>query len=75
MPLMDFVNYNYSGLGYIVGAKGNVYLKSEKLIKKNEEIFINYSISHEAISFYFEHGFIDKNFNSFKIKKMNLSLI
>lgn len=74
MPVMDFVNYNYSGLGYIVGAEGNVYLKSEKLIKKNEEIFVNYSQSHEAISFYFEHGFIDKNFNSFKIKKNELKL-
>mgnify|MGYP000347765313 CR=1 FL=1 len=74
MPIMDFVNYNYSGLSYRVGVKGNVYIKSEKLIKKNEEILINYSQSQEAISFYFAHGFIDKSFNSFKIKKNELKL-
>ena len=74
MPMMDFVNYNYFGLEFRVGNKGNVYLKSEKLIKKNEEILVNYSKSHEAISFFFEHGFIDSSFNSFKIKKNELKL-
>ena len=75
MPIMDFVNYNYNGLTYIMGKNGNVYIKSEKFIKKNDEIFVNYTPStQEAISFYFEHGFIDKSFNSFKIKKNELKL-
>ena len=75
MPIMDFVNYNYHGLKYMMGKNGNVYIKSKKIIKKNEEIFVNYTPSiQEAISFYFEHGFIDKSFNSFKIKKNELKL-
>ena len=75
MPIMDFVNYKYSGLTYMMGDKGNVYINSDKIIKKNQEIFVNYTPSiQEAISFYFEHGFVDKSFNSFKIKKNELRL-
>ena len=75
MPIMDFVNYKYSGLTYMMGDKGNVYLNSDKIIKKDQEIFVNYTPSiQEAISFYFEHGFVDKSFNSFKIKKNELKL-
>ena len=75
MPIMDFVNYNYNGLTYLMGESGNVYIKSEKIIKKDDEIYVNYTPSiQEAISFYFEHGFIDKSFNSFKIKKNELKL-
>ena len=75
MPIMDFVNYNYNGLKYMLGENGNVYIQSKKIIKKNEEIFVNYTPSiQEAISFYFEHGFIDNSFNSFKIKKNELKL-
>ena len=72
---MDFVNYKYSGLTYMMGDKGNVYINSDKIIKKNQEVFVNYTPSiQEAISFYFEHGFVDKSFNSFKIKKNELKL-
>ena len=75
MPIMDFVNYNYNGLNYMLGENGNVHIKSKKIINKHEEIFVNYTPSiQEAISFYFEHGFIDKSFNSFKIKKNELKL-
>ena len=75
MPIMDFVNYNYKGLTYLMGENGNVYIKSETSIKKNDEIFVNYTPStQEAISFFFEHGFIDESFNSFKIKKNELKL-
>ena len=69
MPIMDLVNYNYSGLTYQIGEKRNIFIKSKNDIKKNEEIFVNYtSSSINAITFFFEHGFIDRSFNSFEIK-------
>ena len=74
MPIMDFINYHFEGLNFSTGKNGNVYLKSTKHIKKNEEILINYAQSTDAISFFFEQGFTDKSFNSFKIKKNELRL-
>lgn len=74
MPIMDFVNYHYKGLRYSAGKNGNIYLKSTKYIKQNEEILINYTQSTDAISFFFEQGFIDNSFNSFKIKKNELKI-
>ena len=69
MPVMDLVNYNYAGLTYKMGEKGNIYIKSKNIIKKSEEIYVNYtSSSINAITFFFEHGFIDSSFNSFEIK-------
>ena len=74
MPIMDFVNYHYEGLRYSAGKNGNIYLKSTKYIKRDEEVLINYTQSTDAISFFFEQGFIDNSFNSFKIKKNELKL-
>ena len=74
MPVMDFVNYHYDGLNYSTSNNGNVYLKSTKHIKKNEEILINYTEAIDAISFFFAHGFVDNSYNSFKIKKNELNL-
>lgn len=74
MPIMDFVNYHYKGLRYSVGKNNNIYLKSIKHIKQNEEVLINYTQSTDAISFFFEQGFIDNSFNSFKIKKNELKI-
>ena len=80
MPVMDLVNYNYAGLNYQMGEKGNIYIKSKSTIKKGQEIYVNYtSSSINAITFFFEHGFIDNSFNSFEIKggelKFNLNNI
>jgi hypothetical protein len=74
MPIMDFVNYHYKGLRYSAGKNGNIYLESTKYIKQNEEVLINYTQSTDAISFFFEQGFIDNSFNSFKIKKNELKI-
>ena len=71
---MDFVNYHYEGLKYSAGKDGNIYLKSTKHIKQNEEVLINYARSTDAISFFFEQGFIDNSYNSFKIKKNELKI-
>ena len=73
MPIMDLVNYNYAGLTYKMGENENIYIKSKNIIRKNEEIFVNYtSSSIHAITFFFEHGFIDNSFNSFEIKSGEL---
>ena len=45
MPVMDLVNYNYAGLTYKMGEKGNIYIKSKNIIKKSEEIYVNYTSS------------------------------
>ena len=73
MPVMDLVNYNYAGLTYKMGEKGNIYIKSKNIIEKSEEIYVNYTTSSiNAITFFFEHGFIDSSFNSFEIKGREL---
>jgi len=74
MPVMDFVNYKYNGLQYLIGKNKNLYIKSKKDIKKGEEIFINYTYSSDSISFFLKHGFIDDSFNSFRIKKNELKI-
>ena len=74
MPIMDFVNYHYSGLKYMTGDSGNIYVKSKEKIKKNQEILISYTHSSDAISFFLKHGFIDESFSSFRIKKNELKL-
>lgn len=74
MPIMDFVNYHYSGLKYLTGDSGNIYIKSKEKIKKDQEILISYTHSSDAISFFFKHGFVDESFNSFRIKKNELKL-
>ena len=74
MPMMDFVNYHNEGLNYSTSKDGNIYLKSTKNIKKNEEILINYTDATDAISFFLGHGFVDDSYNSFKIKKNELNL-
>ena len=73
MPIMDFVNYHYDGLKYLIGNNGNIYIKSQEEIKKNQEILISYTLS-DAISFFLKHGFIDESFRSFRIKKNELKL-
>ena len=52
MPIMDFVNYHYSGLKYLTGDSGNIYIKSKEN-KKDQEILISYTHSSDAISFFF----------------------
>ena len=74
MPMMDFVNYHNGGLNYSTSKNGNIYLKSTKHIKKNQEILINYADATDAISFFLGHGFVDNSYNSFKIKKNELNL-
>ena len=74
MPIMDFVNYHYDGLQYLTGSTGNIFIKADKEIKKNQEILISYTKSSDAISFFLKHGFIDDSFNSFRIKKDELKL-
>lgn len=74
MPIMDFVNYHYDGLKYLTNSNGDVFIKTDKKIKKNQEILISYTSSSDAISFFFKHGFVDESFNSFRIKKNELRL-
>ena len=74
MPMMDFVNYHNGGLNYSTSKNGNVYLKSTKHIKKNEEILINYADATDAVTFFLGHGFVDNSYNAFKIKKNELNL-
>ena len=52
MPIMDFVNYHHEGLSYSNSKDGNVYLKSTKHIKKNQEILINYADATDAVTFF-----------------------
>ncbi len=73
MPLMDFVNYDENGTNYIQNKDSDVLINSNKNIKKDDEIYINYAHT-DPITFYLKHGFITKNFNSFKIKKNELNL-
>ena len=74
MPIMDFVNYHHEGLSYSNSKDGNVYLKSTKHIKKNQEILINYADATDAVTFFLGHGFVDNSYNAFKIKKNELNL-
>ena len=74
MPIMDFVNYHHEGLSYSNSKDGNVYLKSTKHIKKNQEILINYADATDAVTFFLGHGFVDNSYDSFKIKKNELNL-
>ena len=74
MPMMDLVNYHNEGLNYSTSKDGNVYLKSTKHIKKNQEILINYADATDAVTFFLGHGFVDNSYNAFKIKKNELNL-
>lgn len=74
MPILDLVNYNYDGLKYQDGNNGNVFIESEKNIKENEEICVNYVQETDAIAFFFKLGFIDDSLNSFMIKKNQIKL-
>ena len=74
MPMMDLVNYHNEGLNYSTSKDGNIYLKSTKHIKKNQEILINYADATDAVTFFLGHGFVDNSYNAFKIKKNELNL-
>lgn len=73
MPVVDFLNYSDSGANLQQDDNSNIFIVSNKNIKKNEEIFINYT-NTDSITFFLNHGFITNNFNSFKIKKNELKL-
>ena len=73
MPVIDFLNYSDNGSNLQQDHNSNIFIESNKNIKKNEEIFINYT-NTDSITFFLNHGFTTNNFNSFKIKKNELKL-
>ena len=72
MPIMDFVNHDEYGTNYVVSNNSDVYIKSNKALKKNDEILVNYTHT-DPITFYLKQGFINQDFNSFIIKKNELT--
>lgn len=72
MPIMDFVNHDEFGTNYIVSNNSDVYIKSNKVLHKNDEVLVNYTHS-DPITFYLKQGFINDDFNSFIIKKNELT--
>ena len=72
MPIMDFVNHDENGTNYMVSDNSSVYILSNKVLKKNDEVLVNYTHT-DSISFYLKQGFINDDFNSFQIKKNELN--
>lgn len=72
MPVIDFVNHDEQGTNYMTGDNSNIYIKSNKVLKKNDEILVNYTHT-DPITFYLKQGFINDDFNSFIIKKNELT--
>jgi len=72
MPVMDFVNHDEHGTNFMTGDNSNIYIKSNKVLKKNDEILVNYTHT-DPITFYLKQGFINDDFNSFIIKKNELT--
>ena len=72
MPIMDFVNHDEYGTNYVVSNNSDVYIKSNKVLKKNDEVLVNYTHT-DPITFYLKQGFINEDFNSFIIKKNELT--
>ena len=72
MPIMDFVNHDEYGSNYLLSDNSDVYIKSNKVLKKNDEVLVNYNHT-DPITFYLKQGFINDDFNSFIIKKNELT--
>ena len=72
MPVMDFVNHDEDGTNFMVSDNLDIYIKSNKVLKKNDEILVNYTHT-DPITFYLKQGFVNDDFNSFQIKKNELT--
>ena len=71
MPILDMVNFNYSGKKYLVD-DNSVFIANDGLIEKDEEVYCRYSDDMNPIEFFTTWGFTPKDYTSFNIPNQSL---
>jgi len=71
MPILDMVNFNYSGKKYLVD-NNSVFIANDGLIEKDEEVYCRYSDDMNPIEFFATWGFVPEEYKSFNIPNQSL---